>query len=424
MQRIVIDEPYEFIPPIYGRFWPWVFRKILPWYLRRTYGLARIEVRHLERYQRSLDEGHGIIVSPNHCRPSDPLAIGWLVRLTGQPLFALASWHLFKQSRFQRFLVRGCGAFSIYREGVDRQAISTAINILAQSQRPLVVFPEGAVTRTNDLLGELQEGTAFLARSAAKRRAKEGRPGKIVIHPVAFKYFFRGDIQKAAGEVLTEIERRLTWQPRTDTSLVERAYWVACGLLALKELEYLGEVQNGSLFERRSRLVEHILQPLEEEWLPANGARGEANGGPNGGVVTRVKNIRAALLADMVAGKVDDEERARRWRILADVYLAQQLSLYPENYLRASPTVERLLETVERFEEDLTDTTRIYGPLDVVMSIGEVIEVQGERPRGVQDPLHTQLEERLRAMLAELEKESGPKLPLPEWMKADEAVAI
>jgi len=35
----------------------------------------------------------------------------------------MASWHLFKQSAAQTWLLRRAGAFSVYREGMDRDAL-------------------------------------------------------------------------------------------------------------------------------------------------------------------------------------------------------------------------------------------------------------------------------------------------------------
>ena len=60
----------------------------------------------------------------------------------------------------------------------------------------------------------------------------------------------------------------------------------------------------------------------------------------------------------------DGKPRAAvRWlRQLADLYLAQQLHCYSGDYLADAPTPERLLETVERYEEDLTDTARPHPP--------------------------------------------------------------
>ena len=113
--------------------------------------------------------------------------------------------------------------------------------------------------------------------------------------------------------------------------------------------------------------------PLEQEWL--KGKR-EAD------ILGRVKALRAAILPDMVAEKVDEAERSRRWRQLADVYLAQQLSNYPPDYFSAEPTPEHLLETVERFEEDLTDRVRVHRPMHAAVEVGEAIEVPpGPRPR-------------------------------------------
>src|SRR2546430_10625306 len=85
----------------------------------------------------------------------------------------------------------------------------------------------------------------------------------------------------------------------------------------------------------------------------------------------------------------------RRWRQLADCYFGQQLACYPVGYLDGRPTVGRILETVERYEEDLTDTTRVHSPLRVVIDVGPAIEVSPDRPRGgAEDALMAQLRQR------------------------------
>ena len=110
----------------------------------------------------------------------------------------------------------------------------------------------------------------------------------------------------------------------------------------------------------------------------------------------------------MVAGRVDATERERRWRQLADIYLAQQLSCYPADYL-AQPTAERVLELVEKFEEDLTDQARRHGKLKVIMQIGEAIEVSPERDRKAEvDPLMLQIQQALQTMIDELRQEAHP----------------
>ena len=102
-------------------------------------------------------------------------------------------------------------------------------------------------------------------------------------------------------------------------------------------------------------------------------------------------------------------ETAHRWRHLADCYFAQQLACYPIDYLAEKVTVERILEIVERYEEDLTDVARIYRPLRVSISVGEAIEVSPERQRGGNgDPLTGQIRDRLNRMLTETAGESTP----------------
>src|SRR5207245_4022128 len=152
------------------------------------------EYRGVEHLRRSLAAGHGILVAPNHCRPFDPMAMGLLGIQINRPVHAMGSWHLFMGSRFQRWLIRRLGAFSVYREGTDREALRAATAILVEARRPLLVLPEGVVTRTNDRLGTLQEGVAFIARMAAKQRARANPPGQVVIHPIALKYFFEGNL--------------------------------------------------------------------------------------------------------------------------------------------------------------------------------------------------------------------------------------
>lgn len=391
MQNIVIDKPYVPVPPHEGRIWPAILSFYLPRLLRRKYGVAHVECEGAERLSHSIAAGHGILLTPNHCRDEDPLAMGMLAREVHSPLFIMASWHIFVQDWKQTFLLRRAGAFSIYREGIDRVAVNTAVDILERAARPLVLFPEGHISRSNDHLNDLMDGAALIARTAAKRRAKIDPAKKVVVHPVAIRYRFLGDIGSSAASVLDEIESRLSWRKQSHLPLLERIYKAGGALLALKELEYLGEARNGDVGPRLQNLIDAILVPLENEWLHKS---------QTDSVPARVKRLRTAILPDMAADQIDEAERQRRWKQLADLYLAQQLFHYPPDYVRSNPSAERLLETVERFEEDLTDRVRLHGPIHAKITVGEAIEVPVVREaRGEQDPLMKQIELQLRAML-------------------------
>lgn len=399
MQKIIVEKPYQFLPPYRGLFWPWFFRgvRIHGYYLKKNEGVVAHEVRHVERLRASLAAGHAVLMTPNHPRTADPLAMGWIGVETPCHFHMMASWHLFQGSQLYGWAIRAMGGFSVNREGVDRQAINMAIELLAEAKRPMVIFPEGATSRTADHLHALLDGVAFIARAAAKKRAKQTPPGKVVVHPVAVKYFFGGDIRSVCDDVLTEIEHRLTWQPQRSLPLVKRLIKVGSALLSLKEIEYFGRPHEADLAERLARLTDRLLGPLETEWF------GKVQPGPT---VPRVRNLRSRMLPDMVAGRIDAEERSRRWQQLADIYLAQQLATYPPEYL-GRPTVDRVLEMVEKFEEDITDKARLHGQLKVVLDVGEAIEVSPERDRqAAVDPLMVQIQQRLQRMMDELAEES------------------
>ena len=203
-----------------------------------------------------------MILAPNHCRLSDPLTFVQLSRIAKCDLHAMASWHLFMESRLSRFMLRRVGAFSVYREGVDRQAINTAVDILVDGKRPLVIFAEGAISRHNDELMPLMDGTAFIARTAAKRREKIPGAGGVVIHPVAIRYFFKGDIEATVTPVLEEIESHFSWFPQQDKPLVQRLRQIGQALLSLKEIEYFGSARMGDFYQRVDALIEDVADAI------------------------------------------------------------------------------------------------------------------------------------------------------------------
>lgn len=405
VQHVVITKPYRFVPPHRGKIWWRLFQPILPVYLRRTWGIVSVESRQVERLRASLAAGHGVILAPNHCRPCDPMVLGPLSFELQRPFHIVASWHVFHQHWLQSFLLPRLGVFSIYREGTDREALKTAMNVTAEARRPLVIFPEGVISRHNDKLNHLMEGTALMARGAAKQRATTTPPGRVVVHPVAIRYFFDGDIAATAPPVLRDIERRLTWHPQDDQPLKARIARIGGALLALKEVEYFGSAQSGTIDERLARLIDRLLVPLEAEWVKGRRERE---------IVARVKLLRTAIVAEMITGNLSEAELQRRWRHLADMYLAQQLSLYPPDYLAADPTPERVLETIERFEEDMTDRARIHPPMRAVVEVGEAIDVSPDRARGPEgDPLMTAIREQLESMLAASHRPERAGMPGP-----------
>ena len=399
IEGVFIEKPYQFVPPITSA---WPLKTLLKLgvqkILLRQEGIVAVEVRNADRLKQSVDAGHGVMITPNHPRTSDPLAMCELIAETGIPFYTMASWHLFNQRALDTFTIRLTGGFSVNREGMDKTAIDYAIKVLQNADRPLLIFPEGTTSRTNDQLMSLMDGPAFIARTAAKRRAKSNS-GKVVVHPVGIRYLFDGDVEKACDPVLTNIEETLTWRPQTEQPLVDRIIKVGDALLRLKELQYGILPDNQlSLKERQNNLVNRLLCPLEEEWL---GETSEA------GIAIRIKNLRVKIFPDLSLQKLSPTERKQRWRQLEDTYLAQQVDCYPEQYIADNPSVDRILETVEKLVEDFTDKCQVHKPMRMIIDVDEAIEVSPERTRGAKtNPLTEAIKSRLEAKLEELQTES------------------
>ena len=400
MQNILIEKPYKFVPPI-EMHWPQRFLtkigKFKP-LLRKEHGVVDYEVRNVERLRASLDAKHGIMLCPNHPRTADPIAMYHICQECPVSMYTMASWHLFNQSWFTTFMVRLMGAFSVNREGLDRTAVDYAIDVLVKGERPLLIFPSGSTSRTNDRLMAFMDGPSFIARTAAKRRKKNDQ-GLVVVHPICIKYFYQGDIEKACDPVLTDIEHRLTWKPDSSVPLIDRIVKIGNVILTLKELHLnVNSSEGQTLRERQNLMVDRLLDPLEEEWL---------GGKQSGGIQTRVKSLRMKIFPDLSRNQVDAQERARRWEQLESTYLAQQVDCYPENYLMDEPSVDRILETVEKFEEDLYDKCRIHGQLKVVLDVGEAIEVSTKRDKSAtSDPLMTSIRDQIQETLTALQTEA------------------
>ncbi|MCP4096522.1 MAG: hypothetical protein GY748_09810, partial [Planctomycetaceae bacterium] len=149
--------------------------------------------------------------------------------------------------------------------------------------------------------------------------------------------------------------------------------------------------QFGAIPARLQKIIDSILVPLEEEWI--EGVR-------EGSLIGRIKRLRFVILRDMIQDNVTEEERDRRWIHLNDMNLAQQLGHYPPHYVKSKPTPERLLETVEKFEFDLTGSTRIHRPMSATVRIGSAIPVPTKRDRQYKhDSVMVAVEQQLHELL-------------------------
>ena len=396
--NVNIAEPYQFIPPRKGTFVSSCLKPFLPWYMSKSWGIVDHEIRGSEKLSTSLAAGHGVVLAPNHVRECDAMTVGFLAVECRCYLNFMASWHVFKGSWLQSFMIRQVGAFSMHREGMDKTSLNTAIEILKEAKRPLVLFPEGYCALHNDILNPLQEGISLIVQRAARKREANG--GQVVVHPVAIKYQYAGSPEETLEPILASLEQRLGTNVQTQLSLLDRARKVGAELLSLREVEYFGKAQSGELFERQERLIERLLQPIEAQW---------ARPGEGSNVYERVKALRTVLLRVLAEGNPNTETHEQCWRQLRDCMFALRLRSFPVDYLKENPCVERLLETMERFENDIDNTIpkRSYR---VVIEVGDALPVSPKRDRKAPSIMKN-IESSLNEMLCRLALECNQPLP-------------
>jgi len=366
--------------------------------MRKIWGVVEHEIRGAEKLTTSLESVHGVVLAPNHVRECDAMTVGFLAVECQCYLNFMASWHVFEGNWLQSFMIRQAGAFSVHREGIDKTSLNTAIDILTEAKRPLVLFPEGYCAFHNDILNPLQEGISLIVQRAARKRERSG--GQVVVHPVAIKYQYAGSPEETLEPILAGLEQRLGMNVLTQLSFPDRVQNIGAEILSLREMEYFGKAQSGKLFERQERLIEHLLQSIEAQWKrPSEGSS----------VYERVKVLRTVLLRDLVEGNLDSETHKQRWRQLCDCMLVLRLRSFPADYLRENPCVERLLETVERFENDI-DNTIPKRPYRVVIEVGDALPVSPQRYRkgpGIVKKIEASLNE----ILSRLAVECNQPLP-------------
>ena len=118
-----------------------------------------------------------------------------------------------------------------------------------------------------------------------------GSSREVVIHPVAIRYSFDGDVETAVAPVLDELEARLSWQPQHHLPMIQRIAKLGDAFLSLKEVEYLGVAQSGNPYDRADHFIEAVLGGSNRCWQQKD---------TSGGVVARVKRLRTVILPDMV----------------------------------------------------------------------------------------------------------------------------
>ena len=375
------------LSPLWIRCW----RPLRRYYQRHTHRLMEVEVRGLEQLRAIVDDGAGVLITPNHSTHADSVVLYAASDELGIPFYVMAAWQVFHYGGwFKRMIMRQHGTFSVDREGTDLTALRQAREILEKKSNPLVIFPEGEVYHTNQQVTPFREGPAAIALMAAR---KSDRP--VFCVPCAMRYEYTKDPTPELLVLMDELEQAMFWRPRPQLPLPARIYHLAEAMLALKEIEFLGKTSSGRTPERIAQLMECVLVPLEERY---GIERRDMT------VPERVKVLRQRAVQEL--GKLEEHhpDRESWYNDLNDLFLVIQAFSYPGDYVAKEPSIERIAETLDKFEEDVLgrESATVRGERRATVTFGAPIEALGDRASGMTgESLSNQLEASLQSMLVQ-----------------------
>lgn len=354
-------QPYQTPPQWWSpKLTPWVvwasgpFRRRM---LRRVQRIVDIEVRGVDHVKDALAAGAGVLITPNHSSHTDPAV---LLEAMQNPSYFMAAWQVFEQAnivRRQVFRLHGC--FSVDREGADMRAFRQAVEIVQTKPEPLVIFAEGEVYHVNDTVTPFQDGPAAIAMTAQKRADRD-----VVCVPCAMKFKYTTDPTAELAELMSRLETQILWRPRPELPLAERIHRFAEGILGVKEVEYRGRTQSGSLPQRIQALAQCVLERIEQRYAIEPAAER---------LPGRVKTCRREIIKQME--DADADARVSMHIDLDDLFMVVQLFSYPGDYVDTKPTIERMAETLDKFEEDIlhAPTATIRASRKATVAFGEPI---------------------------------------------------
>ena len=378
----------RFWPPRPNRFWAAALWPVHFYFSRFMWRLAGIEVEGVDRALAPMQPGDGVLLAPNHSADGD----GYIVMKAGRPfarrMYFMAAWQVFcRYFGLAGWAIQRMGGFSVDREGSDRRAMRQSADILTRGQT-LLVFPEGEVYHLSRRLRPLLEGVAFMAITA--QRAMVDR--RVWIVPTAIHYQFVEDVLPRLEHAMTRLERRMLRVPSDQSvSLSERIVRYGELLLTMKEKEKLGgsREKEGDLPARIAYLTDTLLKQHEE--TPSTKP-----------VPQRARLLRRPLLETWADEDADPDLRTKARSALDDIQLAMQLYSYPGDYVTQDPTVERMAETIEKFEEDVFWLVRPKGRRKARVVFADPIDMsqQGQgRAREIAANVTDQLTAAIQGML-------------------------
>jgi len=346
------DQPYQYFPPKFSRFWAALLR-----YHNRT--------RHLPQTQRiadvvptghdallaQLQPGDRLVFLPNHSTHADAAIFIEALRQVGLSSLMMAAYDVFLRGRIHRFTMQRMGAFAVDRDGSCPKPMKQALATLEQGQHALTIFPEGNVYLTNDRITPFMDGAAFIALKAqqALLKGSESRAktsgGRILAVPVSIKVTHLTNARMKITQRFAPLAKQLgvaaDFHDQPIKAVYEAAEIALHRNLKQRGLDIPDAPDLGTLIHQAAI---NVLDRLE--------AKLDLTPKPQDTPLDRVRTARRLIHEVRIdPDRAVDHAAAATWA--DEAMLAFRIASYPMGYAAEHPTIDRVGETVEKLEEDL-----------------------------------------------------------------------
>ncbi len=401
MNRQPYTEPPRWWSPKSSRFWMGFWTPLRLYQQVRNERIVDIRVEGVELVERAIRRKQGVLITPNHPGHADCYLLWEALNRLPKKCYVMTAWQAFAMYKpIDVYIWRQHGCFSVNREGNDLRAIKFAVRVLSNTSRPLVIFPEGDVYHLNERVTPFRDGVGAIAHSAVRQGERS-----VACFPCALKYEYVRDPSPELRGVMERLERRYGLPVAAGAPLEKRIHRFLAAALSVRERQYLGRVQEGTLNARFESLADEILNRLETTHQLRRPVLAT--------VPERVKQLRQLLIRQELNAP-DTTTRAMLQQEKDDLFFVIQLfSYYGDNrndYVAERPTVERVAETIDKLEEDFLDavTAGVRGKRRGIIRFGEPLVIEQSADRDQSRELAHQLQLRVQGLLDELASRRVP----------------
>lgn len=268
---IQVQPSLEFIPPAYNPVIWKLVKEILPFWLRYSNNIVKIEVENaaelIDLYHQFQQGETRFMLAFRHPTVIDPPCIAQLL-WNQLPAMAQQQGVTLRPPIHAHFIydrgiplwagdkvgwgISRLGATPIRRGAVDRAGLRSIRDLFVNGQFPMAAAPEGATNGHNEIVSPIEPGIAQFGFWCQEDLDKAKRSESVAIAPMGIRYFYQTAPWQYLEELLAELE--------VDSGVVKTTH----NSMGLVNGVTPKDSQQAELYQRLIALSQHLLSLIEE----------------------------------------------------------------------------------------------------------------------------------------------------------------